>query len=254
MYVYIYDTFVNEPRWQNSLARIETRLTDLGIAGKISRLSVLTSLKELISEAIKKGAETIVAVGNDETVNKLVPLVAEQKVSLGIIPLGKPNYLAQLLGIPEGEKACDVLSARVIERLDLGKANEYFFLNHLEIPGELNIKLNNQYSVKSLEPNQSITIYNFGNPSFDQQGKRYSDPRDGKLEIVFSGSNSAGLGKIFKKPSNRESVFSITTAQLNGLAEEQSVIADNYTVINTPVKVGVAKNRLKVIVGRNRNF
>ncbi|MDD5341976.1 MAG: diacylglycerol kinase family protein [Patescibacteria group bacterium] len=257
MYVYLYDTFVAEPKWQSQIARIENRLTDLGIAGRICRLSILTSLEEIITEAIKKGADTIVAVGNDNTVRKVIPLVASQTVSFGIIPVGGPSRLAELLGIPEGEKACDVLSARVVERLDLGKVNEQYFLTQLEIPfGDLELSLDNQYTVRPLNPEQSITIYNLGIFSPKNSPENYkSNPRDGLLELVVSGGASGGLGHWFKKGEEHNSVFSLRTARINcPQTSQQSVIADGYTVVNTPVKIAVAPKRLKVVVGKNRAF
>ncbi|MBU0707461.1 hypothetical protein KKG41_03745 [Patescibacteria group bacterium] len=254
MYVYLYDTFISEAKFQNTIARVETRLTDLGIAGKICRLSVLTSIEELVNDAVKNGAETIVAVGNDETVSKVIPLIADHKVSFGIIPIGKPSRLAQLLGIPEGDKACDVLSARVVTKLDLGKANQHYFLSRLEIPaGEYEIQLNGQYTARSLNPNQTITIYNFDSLAPGVVADR-SNPRDGQLELIFSGGESAGLGRFFNKDSATESVFPIKKAQIQGLNQDQSVIADGYTIINTPVNVGVARSRLKMIVGKSRGF
>ncbi|KKR89303.1 MAG: hypothetical protein UU36_C0035G0001, partial [Candidatus Uhrbacteria bacterium GW2011_GWE2_41_1153] len=35
MYYYVYDEFIQDPRFERDLALIETRVTDLGIAGKI---------------------------------------------------------------------------------------------------------------------------------------------------------------------------------------------------------------------------
>lgn len=253
MYVYIYDTFVSEQKLQGAIARVETRLTDLGIAGKICRLSVLTSVDELVNDAIKNGAETIVAVGNDETVSKIISLVAGNAVSLGIIPLGKPNRLAKLLGIPEGEKACDILSARVIERIDLGKVNDQYFLTHLEIPSGT-LVINNQYSVKALSSSQNVTIYNFG-AAVSEDGKSVPkcDPRDGILEAIVTGSEKTGFNKLFNKGFTRDSVFPVSTAKIDS-SDGQPVIADGQTVINAPIKIGVAKHRLKVVVGKNREF
>ncbi len=253
MYVYLYDTFVSQSKYQNIIARIETRLTDLGIAGRICRLSVLTSINELVTDAIKKGIETIVAVGNDETVTKLIPLVAGNKISLGIIPISRPNRIAGLLGIPEGEKACDVLSARVVEKLDLGKANDQYFLNYLEVPSK-QIKLNDQYTVKALTTRQTLTIYNFGAvlPEGRSINNRFN-PRDGQLEVVISDKGRNNLAKIFKKAPGGDSIFTISSAKIES-AEDQAAVADGQTVIKTPVSVRVAKNNLKVIVGRNRIF
>ena len=58
MYLYLYDSFLNNPKFGNKLAKIETRLTDLGIGGKISRLSPLKNLEELVSDEIKNGVKS----------------------------------------------------------------------------------------------------------------------------------------------------------------------------------------------------
>ena len=38
MHVYIYDSFLNHKKFEKIIARIETRVTDLGLNGKINRL------------------------------------------------------------------------------------------------------------------------------------------------------------------------------------------------------------------------
>ena len=66
-YYYVYDEFVQDPKFERDLAQIETRLTDLGISGKIARLALFRDPTELIRDEVRKGAKTIVAVGNDVT-------------------------------------------------------------------------------------------------------------------------------------------------------------------------------------------
>ena len=62
MYFYFYDTFVSDKKNEQLLGKIENRLIELGINGRTEKLTVLKNMKELIEDAIKKGAHTIVAV------------------------------------------------------------------------------------------------------------------------------------------------------------------------------------------------
>lgn len=148
MYLYLYDSFLNNPRFNNKLVKIETRLTDLGIGGKISRLSPLKNLRELIDEEVKAGVKTVVAVGNDKTLVEVINVMAKCRVVLGYIPIGEQNSAAKILGIPVEEKACDVISARKIERIDLGKINGNYFLGDIKIiEGPVTLECEEKYQV-----------------------------------------------------------------------------------------------------------
>ena len=67
MYYYIYDSYLAEKKYESTIARIENRLTDLGINGKINRLSFLKNIHQIIGEEVKRGVKTVVVVGSDET-------------------------------------------------------------------------------------------------------------------------------------------------------------------------------------------
>jgi len=41
MHVYVYDSFLNQKKYDRILARLETRITDLGLNGKISILLIM---------------------------------------------------------------------------------------------------------------------------------------------------------------------------------------------------------------------
>lgn len=249
MYYYIYDSFLNNKKYEGPLIKVEARLTDLGINGKIEKLTILKSLKEMVEDSIKKGAETIVAVGDDSTLAKIITLVADQKITLGFIPIGENNRLAGLLGIPSGEAACDVLSKRVIEKIDLGRANNQYFLSSLKLPrGEVVLECNNKYTIKSQEGSHKIKICNFS----DNLGKNFN-PKDGVLEAVISGAPKK-IWEVFKKEYHRESVFPVKKVTIKSLKDQVALLADSQTVVKTPVTVEVAPKKLKIIVGKTRQF
>lgn len=258
MYYYIYDSFLSDKKYEMTTHRIENRLMDLGINGKIEKLTILKSLKELVEQAVKNNAETLVIVGNDKTVSKVISFLPNYSLTLGIIPVGPDNKIAEVLGIPEGERACDVLSSRIVEKIDLGKVNNSYFLSCLEIPVKEEITLEcENYNISPLANSEMISICNFGNIFNDQflrRGKIYN-PKDGVLEAVIClKPTSMGLFKIFQKEFTRDSVFPIRKLKIKSTKECVPIIADGEVVVKTPVSVEVVPKKLKVIVGKNRMF
>ena len=197
MYYYIYDNFLKHKKYQSLLSKIENRLTDLGINGRIGRLSLLTSLKELIKEGIKRDVKTIVVVGNNQTINRTIKALAmiDQQLTLGIIPIGSDNQLAELLGIPTGESACEILSARKIEKLNIGQINnDQFFISSIVLSAvDIAITCDNQYRIIPTNKNGRVIINNFYHESI------INNPKNDLLKIFIQGSYKDGFIKKFIK-------------------------------------------------------
>lgn len=252
MYFYVYDTFLSEKKYESELHQIETRLMELGISGRIERLTILKSFKEIIEEAVKKGAQTIVAVGNDETVSKIISLLPHHNVTLGIIPVGSGNNIAKMLGIPVGSAACSILSARIVQRIDLGKANDSYFISTLKVPAQRELIMDcGGYHISSLSESNDISICNFT----DNSKIHSSSPQDGLLKAVISSPSSRR--SLFKKKNhsfNPESVFPFKKLKIKCSTECLPVVADGQVTIKTPVTVQVVPKKLRVIVGKQRMF
>ncbi len=258
MYLYIYDHFLQDKKYLNVLNRIEGRLTDLGINGRIEKLTVLKSLAEIIKEVKKREIDTLVVVGNDTTVSKVISVLPDLSLTIGIIPIGSGNSIAETLGIPAEEAACDVLSSRLIERLDLGKANNCYFLTSLILQSNPSLVLDiGSYHVSSLTDRGQISICNFkrGESEINNQPHPLSSPKDGIMEVVFTADSSQKtFFGIFKKQFNRSSVFPFKELKIKCSQDCLPATADGHTTVKTPISVSVAPKKLKVIVGKNRMF
>ena len=87
MYLYIYDSFLNHKKYTDLLTKIEKRITDLGIKGKVAKLSVLKNMKELILDGVREGVQTVVVIGNSQSFTKVINIVANLDVTLALIPV-----------------------------------------------------------------------------------------------------------------------------------------------------------------------
>ena len=245
MYYYIYDSYLSEKKYQKELAKFEIRLTDLGINGKIIRLSLLKSLRTMVLDEIKRGAKNIIIVGNDNTVNKVINFITQfDDIVLGIIPIGKPNNIAKSLAIPSGEAACDVLSARRVKKIDLGMANEQYFISNVSIKSpDVILKPNNNLQIKPQGKNISINIFNLNNN--DNNWTPLSNPQDGILEKLIE-----EIAGIWRKKHKNLSFFPLSKLQIIS-KQPQPVLVDGQSSLNTPVNINVAKEKLKIITGKN---
>ena len=85
---------------------------------------------ELARAALAAGERTIVACGGDGTVSEVASVLCGSGAVMGILPFGTGNDLARTLGLPATPQAAlEVLLAGRIRPLDMGKANDRYFIN-----------------------------------------------------------------------------------------------------------------------------
>ena len=215
MHIYIYDKFLSQKKHDTSLARIETRITDLGLNGKIVRLNLTNSVYEAVENEVKNSAKTIIVVGNDSLLNQVVNVMAKlsflkiltTKIPLGFIPVGKKNNtLGPTLGIEPEEGACDVLSARRITTLDLGKAGDEYFLAQATITSKgTSVEIDQNYSIEIMGTGE-IGVVNLPSGKYLPTDAK-SNASDGVLELFIKTNASRKFLPIHKQ-GGCSSVFS----------------------------------------------
>lgn len=259
MHVYIYDSLLSHKKFNHTLANIETRLTDLGLNGKIIRLNIMKNMRNSVENELKREVKTIIAVGNDQTVNQIINALVqtEQKFAknfppIGIIPVGKDkNYIASSLGIHSEEMACDILSARRIEKLDLCSANDSFFISSAAITTKGTIlEINKAYSIEIANEGK-ISVVNLATEEFLTDIVKFN-PRDGVFELFIRTKKKKGL---FKKNllEVKESVFPLKKLTIIN-EKNYPVILDGSVEAQTPIEINIMKQKLNVVVGKERSF
>ena len=85
---------------------------------------------ELTKAAISNGAEVVVAVGGDGTINEIASALIGSACTLAIIPYGSGNGLARSLKIPMNTiQAVKLINQFKTAKIDAAKLNEHYFFN-----------------------------------------------------------------------------------------------------------------------------
>lgn len=244
MYSYIYDESLQDRKHERELALVETRLTDLGITGKIVRLALFRDAVQVMRGEVRSGVSTLVAVGNDETFYRAIEAVGDSKTTVAFIPIGGSTPMADLLGIPVGGAACDVLSARLVEEIDLGEINGRRFLHAAQVDGSgITVVCEDSYTVIPLKK-CLMEIRNLSAP--DEAG--VVDPTDGKLSLVIRVPRFSLLKK-------KEDISIIPFRRARFFAEDgASMTVDGEEIEAREFDVRAIPGRLRLVTGKDRRF
>lgn len=255
MYFYFYDALAQDKKYEGVVSACESKLIDLGINGRNERLTLFKNARELIEDAIKMGATTVVGVGDDSTFATLVNIAAPYDVTVGFLPLMEGTRFGELLGMQPGEEGCVTLSRRLTETVDLGKVNDATFLGAAEITTNLErvrIECDGVYTIQSLSSDNRLRLMNLGDVLHDTPVRQH-DVHDARLELVVTPAARGGLLKRNRDDDvARESVFPCSKISITCEESTASVVADGVTTINTPCDISVIRDGLTVIVGRQR--
>lgn len=244
MNVYIYDDYLNKSKYTRAINRMEIRLTDLGLSGKIIRLSTIKNISGTVKNEIKLGAKTIVAVGNNQTVNKIIGAIIDsdaysdfhKNTLLGIVPIGDDNSIAASFGIKNEEEACNILLARRIEQIDIGLIGKYYFLNHVSIESSGTTIWVNNCSLTTEDRGQIEIINLLSSP----KKKIESSPHDGLLDIYIE--------------TKKKDQTLLRAEKIRIENPKHEVLIDDVVAIETPAEIRIMKNKLNIIVGKDRLF
>lgn len=92
-----------------------------------------TSTEHLIKiakDVVDEGADCVVAVGGDGTLNSVAAAVAHSPINLAVVPMGSGNGLARHLGISMNpNEAIATINQYKSVKIDSGMANNQFFIN-----------------------------------------------------------------------------------------------------------------------------
>lgn len=253
MFFYFYDTFVTDRAYASILTAVESRVIELGINGRVEKLTPLRNMKELLEDGIKHGAHTIVVVGNDTTFVRALSIIATHAVVLGYIPFPGATALGTICGLGSGTAACDVLSRRIIAQMNLAKVNQSYFLGSLAVNHAkgIAIECDDCYTITPQADDTDVLIENFGsiskppepNQTYEKHAKLQLQIQPVKIKKGLFAKNIVPL------LPTRASANKITLTHSD---QPLTAVIDGEIKLKTPLTIALKPKQLKMIVGKER--
>ncbi|NMO97446.1 diacylglycerol kinase [Paenibacillus lemnae] len=128
----IYNPTSGREEMKRRLADVLQRLDSAGIETSCHATTGEGDATRSAAEAVERGYDLIIAAGGDGTLNEIVNGMAgkDNLPPLGVFPLGTTNDFARALGISKNwEDYCDLVIRDVTRPIDVGVANDRYFIN-----------------------------------------------------------------------------------------------------------------------------
>lgn len=243
MYYYIYDDFIATPKLQVKLADLESKLALLGIKGPVSRLHALTNINEVMRRAVVRGATTVIVVGDDRSLLKVLNALPNKKIVVGLITMGPQVTLARKLNIETVKAGIEAAAGRKLVPVNTGMINKFAFLQNVTITGgPFTAILDGTLTIKSDHPQSTISIVN--------------------PQLAFSKDKSSLFEAYLTPLKGRWSIGKVREEQISKLnfgklvlksQTSMEVVADGSKMINNKaITIDIVENAARLIVGRGR--
>ena len=240
--------YVLEQQPARTAQRFREHLTDLatdqGIAGEMVTQSSLKGVSELIDLGIKKGYTTIVAVGSDAHITRVITALmhrsAEGRPVLGTVPTEPNSPIGAMVGIPSLRHALQALKLRhlayaTLAEIDPGK----FLLTSATIQTRKPVLFDIEIDRARLEvPATEITVSG-----------------DGHLEIRNAGGEASiltrGVAWLMGATIERRTTSLFQGKRIRiGAATPLSLTYGKEALAKTPFVLEIRRRALKIVVAR----
>lgn len=128
---FIYNPFSGEAVVTKNLDTIIGKYQAKGYTIVPFRISTEQNLEDAFLD-IDSSYHHILGAGGDGTINQIINIMKKKNldIPLAILPVGTANDFAKYIGMPADiRSACDKILAGKIQEIDLGKANDKYFIN-----------------------------------------------------------------------------------------------------------------------------
>lgn len=242
------------------------------------------------AEACDRDYDMVIAAGGDGTLYEVINGMSgkSRRPKLGILPLGTTNDFARALGVPKNiEHACELIVRQYAQPIDVGKANQRYFINiagggsltelTYEVPSKLKTMIGQlAYYMKGLEklPRLRPIELFVKSPQYEEQVEAMlflvcnSNSVGGFERLAPDASLSDGLlDVIILRKCNLAEFLRLATAALRGehvndphvihfQTNELQITTPDYVQLNLdgefggtlPVKFSVLPSHLHIIV------
>ena len=193
--------------------------------------------KEFAEEAALNDYEAVFVLGGDGTVSEAVNglMLHESKLPLGIIPLGTVNNVARAVGIPMNpEKAIDSLEQLTVQKIDVGKLNDRFFISSTSVGPipesvqEVDVDMKTKFGVfayliegiKALKNDETYTF------ELDIDGEKWT--AEYSLLLIAMSNFVGGVGTIIPEAAIDDGLIHLITLKETTAKEKLSLVPELF--------------------------
>jgi hypothetical protein len=245
--------FILEPPKTNSdklfLEKTREISRQFGIASEISQSSPARSAGELTQIALMKNYSTIIAVGAENHINRVVREImkagANNTCALGIICTQASSMLSEKWGFRRPEDAVETLKQRRLSRFDIGFIEpDIFFLTSAKIEPKSPVKFN--MKVDQWDAEGIITRAEISSNLYILLERLVKERSIIKSALNLFGGPGAKEGSRYE-----HSIFKGKSVKIETIPKT-SVYIGTEIVAKTPVSVYRKLSGLNIIVKRDR--
>ena len=125
----IYNPMAGSFRRRNRLRQLQSCLREYGHVISLLATTAPGDATKLAKSAVADGAEVVVAVGGDGTINEVIQGLAGSETPLAVYPAGTTNVWCSQIGMPtDPRQAAQVIHTGPRRTIDLGLAGDRYFL------------------------------------------------------------------------------------------------------------------------------
>ncbi|MFD3447618.1 diacylglycerol kinase [Microbacteriaceae bacterium 4G12] len=253
----IYNPTSGRELFKKSLPEVLQKLERAGYETSCHATTRAGDATKAARKAARKKFDVVIAAGGDGTLNEVVNgLVNEEhRPKFGIIPAGTTNDFARALGVPRSiEEAADIICDGYTIPLDIGRANDKYFVNiagggritelTYEVPSKLKTVLGQlAYYLKGIEMLPSLY------PTYveiEYDGKEMKE--EIMLFLITNTTSVGGFEKIAPYASVNDGMFDLLVLKKGSItdlikAASQAIRGEH---INNPQILYTQANRIKV--------
>ncbi|NLL71659.1 MAG: YegS/Rv2252/BmrU family lipid kinase [Epulopiscium sp.] len=128
----LYNPMAGDRSFRYDLDHVLAKFNEAGYQLHIYRSHAKGSMKQFFETFDPEGFEGVIVSGGDGSLNEAINGMLHHNIDLplGVIPSGTSNDFARFLNMPDHVEGClDVFLRRNLKKIDIGKANEQFFIN-----------------------------------------------------------------------------------------------------------------------------
>ncbi|MDH4358598.1 MAG: diacylglycerol kinase family protein [Candidatus Berkelbacteria bacterium] len=244
MYYYIFEPAKTSYE-RSYIERIRDVAREVGIVSEMTQASPARSPEELAAMGIVKQYSTIVAVGDDSHINRVISQLMNLKpdfhYAVGIISTDSQSMLFEKWGFKKPEQACETLKFRKLSRFDLGLVEpNFYFLTSAKIECKKPTRVT--LEVDHWRADAIIDRIEVSNNLYILVERFIKEPSLGKTAFnwLFGKSNLRADRSIFKAKIIR------------AVSDENlPIVVDKIVVGHTPCHIYRKPNALNIITKRD---